>query len=368
MRPVTAGRVSWVVMPSKEFWPLLCHPCSLMSSSRKQKDSPTEKKWLWQSCDRFYEWFIYSLHPWCEKRKILLWLMGRCQHSSPVQIHDSQPWVPMEAVKRKFLLLQRSNFQPVPSTWLPNISLGTFPLVEQLPRPDLSQQWQWVKQGLPRDPWQPCREAADSNSFICALKVHHNPGNSLPILMSSRKSTHDAQGGLSEQHLCFLPVFHKYCTSPESWHPHLLREPLHSWKHGASWSSVWSLSSRIIPFWFKHLAEQKPKQNSTAQEAIQKKIQGMYHCMFPSQREIGPPLTSSPSWEDHQFRGHSPKQGSCALGFGHHSNFGQAGSINTFPSDRATASHNLHSVTVRAFGCLFFHSPVLGWRSKEENI
>lgn len=31
-------------MPSKEFWPLLCHPCSLMSSSRKQKDSPTEKK------------------------------------------------------------------------------------------------------------------------------------------------------------------------------------------------------------------------------------------------------------------------------------------------------------------------------------
>lgn len=86
----------------------------------------------------------------------------------------------------------------------------------------------------------------------------------------------------------------------------------------------------------------------------QKKIQGMYYCMFPSQREIGPPLNSSPSWEDHQFRGHSPKHSSCALVFGHHSNLGQAGSINTFPSDRATASHNLHSVTIRALGCLFF--------------
>lgn len=80
----------------------------------------------------------------------------------------------------------------------------------------------------------------------------------------------------------------------------------------------------------------------------------MYYCMLPSQREIGPPWHSSPSWEDHQFRGHSPKQGSCALVFGHHSHFGQAGSINTFPSDRATASHNLHSITIRAFGCFFF--------------
>lgn len=212
--------------------------------------------------------------------------------------------------------------------------------------------------------------------MIRALKVHHNLDNSLPILMSLRKSTHDAQGGLSEQHLsASSQSFTIYYTFPEPWHSHLLREPLHPWKHGATWSSVLSLSSRIIPFWFKHslcthLAEQKSKQNFTAQEAIKKKkIQGMYYCMLPSQREIGPPWHSSPSWEDHQFRGHSPKQGSCALVFGHHSHFGQAGSINTLPSDRATASHNLHSITIRAFGCFFFfYSPVLGWNSKEENI
>lgn len=86
----------------------------------------------------------------------------------------------------------------------------------------------------------------------------------------------------------------------------------------------------------------------------QKKIRGMYYCMFPSQREIGPPLNSSPSWQDHQFRGHPSKQGSCALVFRHHSNLRQTGSINTFPPDRATALYNLHSLTTRAFGCLFF--------------
>lgn len=154
MRPVTAGRVSWVVMPSKEFWPLLCHPCSLMSSSRKQKDSPTEKKWLWQSCDRFYECFIYSLHPWCEKRKILLWLMGRCQHSSPVQIHDSSAMGAHGGSDEEVLLLQRSNFQPVPSTWLPNISLGTFPLVENSLARTCSSNEEWSR-WFPRIPDSP---------------------------------------------------------------------------------------------------------------------------------------------------------------------------------------------------------------------
>lgn len=98
--------------------------------------------------------------------------------------------------------------------------------------------------------------------------------------------------------------------------------------------------------------EVKTKLYST--KGHKKKIWGIYYYMFPSQREVGPPLNSSPSWQDHRFRGHPPKQGSCALVFGHHSNFGQAGSINTFPPDRATVLHNLRSLTARAFGCLFF--------------
>lgn len=143
-------------MPSKEFWPLLCHPCSLMSSSRKQKDSPTKKKkWLWQSWDRSYEWFIYSLHPWCEKRKSLLWLNR--QISAAAQLSTAahcisvipQPWMPMEAVNRKSYCSRKavSKCLPAPSTQLPNISLGTSPFGGATPRAqNLFKQSQGVKQ------------------------------------------------------------------------------------------------------------------------------------------------------------------------------------------------------------------------------
>lgn len=152
-------------MPSKEFWPLLCHPCSLMSSSRKQKDSPTEKKtWLWQSCDRFYEWFIYSLHPWCEKRKILLWLTGlmsaAAQLSTAAQCRSviPQPWMPTEAVKRKSSCSREaiSKCSPAPSTWLPNISLGTSPSAGAAPSAqDLFSNEKVWSTWLPRDLCQP---------------------------------------------------------------------------------------------------------------------------------------------------------------------------------------------------------------------
>lgn len=204
-------------MPSKEFWPLLCHPCSLMSSSRKQKDSPTEKTWLWQSCDRFYEWFIYSLHPWCEKRKSLLWLSRQISAAARLSTAAHcislipQPWMPTEAVNRKSYCSRKaiSKCSPAPSIRLPDISLGTSPFGGATPVPRIcSNNYKVWSSWFPRDLWLPCREAATSNTLlgcgnrmIRALKVHHSLGNSLPIVMSLRKSTQDAQGGLSEQHL-----------------------------------------------------------------------------------------------------------------------------------------------------------------------
>lgn len=256
-------------MPSKEFWSLLCHPCSLMSSSRKQKDSPTEKKpWLWQSCGRFYEWFIYSLHPWCEKRKSLLWLNRQlpaaAQLSSPLHIRDSSAMDAHGGSEEKSYCSREaiSKCSPAPSTWLPNISLGTSfggatPRAQNLFNYKVWSSW------FPRDLWQPCREAANSNTLcgcgnrmIRALKVHHNLGNSLPILLSWRKSTQDAQEGFQSsislfpfslsqiQHFSWILAFSFAKRATHSWRQWL--------QHGASWSSVLSLSGRIITFWFKH--------------------------------------------------------------------------------------------------------------------
>lgn len=104
-------------MPSKEFWPLLCHPCSLMSSSRKQKDSPTEKNVtmteLWQVL-----WMVYlqsSSLMWKKKKPSLTDQadLSSCtaQHSSPLHIPDSPATDAHRGSEEEVLLLQKSNSQ-----------------------------------------------------------------------------------------------------------------------------------------------------------------------------------------------------------------------------------------------------------------
>lgn len=200
------------------------------------------------------------------------------------------------------------------------------------------------------------------NRMIRVLKVHHSLDNSLPMVMPLRKSTQDAPGGLSEQHLCFLSVFDKYYTFPESWHSHLLRGPPHSWRqwlqHGASWSSVLSPSGRIITFWFKHslcthLAEQKSKQNSTALEAIQKNAGDVFLHVSLSEGDWAT-LKLQPQLIRPSVQRTPPKAGFLCTAIWAPLKFWTSRVKNTFPPDRAIALHNLHSVTTRAFGCLFF--------------
>lgn len=133
------------------------------------------------------------------------------QHSSPLHIPDSPATDAHRGSEEEVLLLQKSNSQvltcPIHTTpWhqFRNVSFWWSNSRAQ----NLLKQLQVWSSWLPRDLWLPCREAANSNTLlgcgnrmIRVLKVHHNLDNSLPIMMSLRKSTQDAQGGLSEQHL-----------------------------------------------------------------------------------------------------------------------------------------------------------------------
>lgn len=162
MRPVTAGRVGWVVMPGKEFWPLLCHPCSLMSSSRKQKDSPTEKNVTMAELGQVL-WMVYlqsSSLMWKKKKPSLteqaeLSTAAHCISVIP------QPWMPTEAVKRSPTAPEKQ----LPSAHLPHPQDSLTPvsnhllLVEHLPVPRICSNNDKVwSTGLPRDLWHPCRE------------------------------------------------------------------------------------------------------------------------------------------------------------------------------------------------------------------
>lgn len=176
MRPVTAGRVGWVVMPGKEFWPLLCHPCSLMSSSRKQKDSPTEKK-----CDNgragtgsmngLFTVFI----PDVKKEKAFFDWAGRAQHSSPLHICDSSAMDAHWGSEEKSYCSREatSKCSPAPSTGLPNTSFEPSPFGGAPPRAqDLFKQWQGVKHWAPQGSLTPLQGAANSDTLCgCGNRV-----------------------------------------------------------------------------------------------------------------------------------------------------------------------------------------------------